>query len=180
MTYVVISDLTETAGANIGEVNQLRDLRIEWQTFDTLANGGMGNELSLPTDTHIIGRDSNPISAAYNILTNPDWSVTLGDINFANFQAAAQVCFDEGIGYSQLVDNETEAFEILAEIEKHIDGYIGPNPTNGLMEITLARSGYVLADEFQATVNNIKEINNYAKPEGHQPKHEAKYVYVNT
>ena len=179
MVYVVLTNLTETAGANIGEANQLRDIRIEWQCHNTIANGGLGNELSLSGDRHIIGRDANPISCAYRLLTDPDWSVSLGDIDFSNFQAAAITCYNEGIGYSRLVDSEMEAYEILAEIEKHIDGYIGPNPQTGLMEVTLARADYTPANEFQATEDNIIAINDYAKPEWPQTKNEVKIRFVN-
>ena len=178
-TYVVITDFTETEGATIGESNNLRDIRVEFQTFSTIANGGLGNELSLTGDKHIIGRDANPISCAFNVLQNVDWSIASSDINFTNFQAAAEICFTEGIGYSQQVDSEIQAFEIIAEIEKHIDGYIGPNPTNGLLEITLARNDYVIADEFQANEANIKEINNWAKAEWPQTKNEVKIRFVN-
>ena len=178
-TYVVITDITETEGCTIGESNNLRDIRVEFQTFSTIANGGLGNELSLTGDKHIIGRDSNPISCAYNVLQNADWSIATSDINFTNFQAAAETCYTEGIGYSQQVDSEMQAYEIIAEIEKHIDGYIGPNPTNGLLEITLARNDYVIADEFQANPTNIKAINNWAKAEWPQTKNEVKIRFVN-
>lgn len=178
-TYVVITDLTETEGATIGESNNLRDIRVEFQTFSTLANGGLGNALGLTGDTHIIGRDANPLAAAYNVLNNADWSINTGDVNLTSFADAAQICFDEGIGYSQQVDSEMEAYEIIAEIEKHIDGYIGPNPTNGLLEVNLARNDYVIADEFQANETNIKEINNYAKAEWPQTKNEVKIRFVN-
>ena len=179
MIYVVLTNLTETGGANIGEVNQLRDIRIEWQTFDTIANGGLGNELSLTGNRHIIGRDANPISCAYRVLSDPQWSVSLGDINFANFQDVANTCFDEGIGFSMLVDSEQDAYEILSVIEKHIDGYFGPNPANGLMEVTLARSGYDPLLEYQADTSNILQIINYAKSEWPQTKNEVKVRFVN-
>jgi hypothetical protein len=178
-TYVVVTDISETEGATIGESNNLRDLRVEFQMFSTIANGGLGNELSLTGDKHIIGRDANPISCAFRVLQDVDWSIATSDINFTNFQAAAEICFTEGIGYSQQVDSEIQAYEIIAEIEKHIDGYIGPNPTNGLLEITLARADYVIADEFQANETNIREIKNWAKAEWPQTKNEVKVRFVN-
>lgn len=178
-TYVVITNTAEDGGANIGESNALRDIRIEWQAFETIANGGLGNDLSLTGDQHIIGRDANPISAAYRVLTDPDWSIAAGDINFSNFATAAATVSAEGIGYSQLVDNEIEAWEVLAEIEKHIDGYIGPNPQNGLIEIILARNDYVAASEYQADETNIVAINDYSKPEWPQTKNEVKVRFVN-
>jgi hypothetical protein len=179
ITYVVLTDLTETAGAVIGEQNTLRDISIEWQMYDTIANGGLGNELSLTGDKHIIGRDANPISAAYKVLTDPDFSINTNEINFTNFQTIADTCYTEGLGFSMVVDSEQEASKILDDIEQHIDGYIGPNPTNGLIEVKLARYDFVPADEFQANTANIKQINNYSKPEWPQTKNEVKVRFVN-
>jgi len=177
--YVVITDFAETAGAEIGESNALRDIRVEWQTYDTVANGGLGDNLSLGNDHHIIGRDYNPICAAINVVTNPDYGLSLGEINYTNFQAAAETCWNEGIGYSNIIDNEVEAKAVLNEIEKHIDGYFGTNPTTGLLEVTLARQGYTPAAEFQATEDNIKDIIDYAKPEWPQTKNEVKIRFIN-
>lgn len=179
MVYVVITDLTETSGAIIGESNQLRDIRIEWQCYKTLAQGDLGNTLSLTGDQHIIGRDANPIECAYRVLNAPDFGISTNEINYTNFQTVAATCYTEGIGYSQLIDSEQEAYSILAEIEKHIDGYIGPNPQTGLIEVKLARADYVIEDEFQATEENIIAINEYAKPEWPQTKNEVKVRFVN-
>ena len=178
-TYVVLTDLTENSGAVIGESNSMRNLRIEFQMFDTIANGGLGNELSLTGNKHFIGRDANPISCAYRVLNNPNFSIGTSDVNLTNFQTVAETCYNEGLGYSQVVDNETEAYAVLAEIEKHIDGYIGPNPTTGLIEVKLARNDYTPANEYQATTANIRVINNYAKPEWAQTKNEVKIRFVN-
>lgn len=177
--YVVVTDPTETIGAEIGEANQLREIRVEWQMWDTVANGGLGDGLSLGNNHHFIGRDANPISAAFNVINNPNFGLSIGEIDYVNWKAAAEVCYTEGIGYSQLVDNEQEAGAILAEIEKHVDGYFGANPTTGLMEITLARAGYTPANEFQATESNVLKIIDYAKPEWPQTKNEVKIRFVN-
>lgn len=179
LTYVVISDLTETAGASIGEQNTLRDIRIEFQMYKELADGDLGNGLSLTGDTHFIGRDANPIEAAYKVLNDVDWGIATNEVNYTNFQTVAQTCYDEGIGYSQTIDNELEAYAVLAEIEKHIDGYIGPNPQTGLIEVKLARADYTAANEFQANETNIIAINNYAKPEWPQTKNEVKVRFLN-
>jgi hypothetical protein len=179
LTYVVLSNLTETAGAEIGESNALRNITIEWQCYDTIANGGLGNDLSLTGDKHIIGRDANPVSVAYRILNDPLWSINTNEINFTNFQTVANTIYDEGLGFSYVVDSEQEAYKVLDEIEKHIDGYIGPNPNSGSIEIILARDDYTPATEFQATTANIKEIRDYSKPEWPQTKNEVKVRFVN-
>jgi hypothetical protein len=90
-TYVVITNLTETGGAIIGESNQLRNIRVEFQMFNaTLENG-----LNLTGNKHYIGRDANPISAAYKVLNDPDWGIATNDVNFTNFQTVADTCYTE-------------------------------------------------------------------------------------
>jgi len=125
-SYVLITNQAETAGANIGESNTLRHIRFEVQTFSTIANGGLGNRLGLTGDMHIIGEDANPISVAYEIYLNEDWGRNFppSDVNLANFQAVAAVCFAEGIGYSELIDNLTTTGALVDKIAQHIDGYL--------------------------------------------------------
>ena len=172
----------ETRGAIIGESNSLRELRIEFQCFDDIAGSagkaGLGDELGLGNDHHFIGRDSNPLSAAYRMMTLPDYGLALSNINVANFQATAEVAYTEGLGYSQTLDTEVDVWAVIAEIEKHIDGFLSENPTNGLFEWILARSDYMSANEFQATTDNIIEVQEWSKPEWVQTKNEIKVQFV--
>jgi len=163
--YAMITDLTETVGANIGETNQLRYIRIELQTFDTIANGGLGDRLLLGNDHHFIGQDANPISVAYELYLNVRWGrgFPASDVSLTSFQAAAETCFTEGIGYTQVIDELTSTGEIQDTLEQHIDGYIGPNPITGQIEVTLARFDYVLANEFQAGESNIVAVKKWSK-----------------
>ncbi|MCA8835741.1 MAG: hypothetical protein K8953_11730, partial [Proteobacteria bacterium] len=128
--YVMITNVAETEGASIGESNQLRHIRIEVQTYDTIANGGLNNTLGLANDEHIIGVDSNPMSVAYELYVNTDWGRRFppGDVDAVSFAAAATVCFNEGIGFGMVIDELTTTGAIQDIIEQHIDGYIGPNP----------------------------------------------------
>lgn len=179
LTYIMLTDSTETEGAIIGESNTLRDLYIEFQTHSTIAQGGLGNELGLLSDKHIIGRDANPVSVAYRVLNSSDWGINTNEINVGNFQTVADTCYTEGIGFSMTIDSEQEAYKVIDDIEKHIDGYIGPNPTNGLIEIKLARYDYDPATEFQANTTNIKALSNYSKPEWPQTQNEVKVRFAN-
>ena len=148
LSYIIISDIAEAAGANIGESNQLRYIRVELQTFDDLAgtagHPGLGDSLSLGNDHHFIGPDLNPIVAAWDVWTNVRWGRGFGlsDVDIASFQAAAETCFTEGLGWTNVQDEQTTTGAIQDLIEQHVDGYIGPNPLTGLIEVTLARPDY--------------------------------------
>ena len=152
LSYIMVTDLAEAGGANIGESNQLRYIRVELQTFDDLAgtagHPGLGDSLSLGNDHHFIGPDLNPIVAAWDVWTNARWGRGFGlsDVDIASFQAAAETCFTEGIGWTNVQDEQTTTGAIQDLVEQHVDGYIGPNPLTGLIEVTLARPDYIVGN----------------------------------
>ena len=178
--YVVITDLSETVGANIGESNNLRYIRVAVQAFDTIANGGLGNRLGLAGNTHFIGPDANPISVAYELYLNERWGRNFppSDVDTPSFQAAAATVFAEGIGFSQAIDEQTTTGQIQDTIEQHVDGYIGPNPITGRIEVTLARLDYVLASEFQANATNIVAIKKWSKGDWSQTFNRIRIRYT--
>ena len=175
-----IQSTPETLGAYIGDNNQLRYLRVEVQTFDTVANGGLGDRLQLGNDHHFIGPDANPLSVAYELYLNDRWgrAFPAGDVNQASFKAAAEICYTEGIGFSQLVDEQVSTGDLQDTIEQHIDGYIGPNPVTGQIEVTLSRPDYVLANEFQATDDNIVSVEKWNKGDWSQTFNRTRIRYV--
>ena len=178
-SYIMITSLDETRGADIGESNNLRFIRVELQTFSTLAQTGLGNRLALAGDTHIIGEDANPIAVLYEIYLNEEWGRNFppSDIDLGNFQAVAAVVFAEGIGYSELIDGVTTTGALVDVIEQHVDGYVGPNPITGLIEITLARFDYVLANEFQADASTVKEVSKWDKGDWTQTFNQTRCKY---
>lgn len=178
--YVMITDIAETGGANIGEAARFREIRVELQAFDTVANGALGDVLGLGNDRHIIGDDINPISFAYEVYTNTDWGggYPPAEFNLTNFREAAETCFTEGIGMSRLYDDVIAGGDIISEIEKHIDGYIGPNPLTGQIEVILVRNDYTLANEFQATASNVLDVPKWSKSDWSQTINEISLQYA--
>ena len=177
--YLVLTDLAETGGAEVGESNSVRNMKFEIQTYDTLANGGLGNTLGLSNDEHIIGDDLNPIVVAYDIYTNQDWGrgFSQADINVANFQARATQVFNEGIGFSVVIDNVRTAADFLDAIEQHIDGYIGPNPVTGQIEVSLARQDYSITaspeEVFFADETNVISVSKFSRGDWAQTQNEV-------
>ena len=192
--YVMITNMLETAfngflredipaetiGANIGESNNLRYIRVEVQQFGAVAGSGRGDRLGLGNDHHFIGPDANPVSVAYELYLNDKWGRAFppSDVDAASFTAAAEVCYTEGIGYTQFIDELTTTGQIQDTLEQHIDGYIGPNPITGLIEVSLSRPDYVLADEFQVTDDNIVKVEKYAKGDWSQTFNRVRIRYT--
>lgn len=178
--WVIEDVLAETKGANIGEANQLRYIRVEVQTFDTVANGGLGDTLNLGNDHHFIGPDINPIIVAWDVWTNTRWGRGFGlaDVNLANFQAAAETCWNEGLGWTNLVDEQTTTGAIQDIIEQHVDGYIGPNPITGQIEVNLARPDYVLASLPLVDDNNLLEVKEWSQGDWSNTKNRVRIRYT--
>lgn len=87
--------------------------------------------------------DVNCISALYEIMTNTDWGLGIptSDINTSNFTSAASTIASENNGFSFVLNQLTEAKEIVREIERQIDGFVFTNRSTGLWEINLVRDG---------------------------------------
>lgn len=179
-SYVLVTDIAETKGAEIGEQPNLRYFRFEVQMWDTVANGGLGDVLALGNDHHFIGDDANPISIAYDMFINDRWGRGLppSDVNKSNFTATAETIWAEGIGFSMLIDEFTSTEQIQDWIEQHCDCYIGPNAVTGQFEVNLARPDYVLANEYQANESNIVAVKTWNKGDWSQTFNRVRMRYA--
>lgn len=198
LSYVVITNLetqvlngwlietvpAETKGANFGEANQIRYVRVEVQTFDDLAgtagSPGLGDTLNLGNDHHFIGPDLNPVVVAWDLWTNTRWGRGFGlsDVDINNFRAAAEICWAEGIGWTNLIDEQTTTGKIQDTIEQHIDGYIGPNPLTGLIEVNLARPDYVVAALPLVDDSNLLEVKDWSQGDWSNTKNRIRIRYT--
>lgn len=179
-SYLVLTNLTEDGGAEIGESNSLRRMKFEIQTYDTVANGGLGDSMGLANDHHFIGDDLNPVSLAWDVFTNSDWGrgMSASDLNKTNFEAAAETIWTEGYGFSLVIDQVQTSAQLLDLIEHHIDGYIGPNPLTGQIEVNLARQDYTLAAEYQADETNVISVEKFSRGENNQTFNEVRVQYL--
>lgn len=178
--YIMVTDISETKGADIGESPNLRYMNVELQTFDTVANGALGDVLQLNNDHHFIGADANPISVAYDLFINTRWGRGLppSDLDLPSFQAAAEVCYTEGIGFTMLVDEFTSTEEIQNWIEQHVDAYIGPDAITGQFQVNMARPDYVLANEYQADDSNVIDVRTWNKGDWSQTFNRVRMRYA--
>ena len=170
----------ETRGANIGESNNLRYIRVEVQTFSTVVQGGLGDTMLLGNDHHFIGPDANPMDVAYKLYVNNRWgrSFPPSDVNLTNFKAAAETVWAEGIGFTMLIDEQTTSSEIQDAIEQHCDCYIGPNPLTGQIEVTLSRADYTIGAEYQANASNILAVKKWSQGDWSQTFNRVRIRYT--
>lgn len=117
------------------------------------------NTLGVTGGKHKIGDDVNPICDMYDKLTNTLWGIgfTGGNINTASFIAAAETCYDEGLGISFLMDNPNQGEEWIREILRHVDGVFYSDPSTAELVVKLARPDYDPDDLVHFTPDNADD-----------------------
>lgn len=104
------------------------------------------NNLALGSNRHIINSgDANPVEVIYELFTNNIWGLGrhFSTIDTASFVAAGITVFNEGNGFSMLLDREQKAEEFLAEVLRQIDASMYLD-VNGKWVVKLARPDYTL------------------------------------
>ncbi len=94
---------------------------------------------STPSDL-VNNRDANPANVLYEILTESDWGLGIGtaDINNSTFIAAGNTLFNEGNGFSMMLETPREAISIINEIERQCDAVLS-RALDGRWEMDLVR-----------------------------------------
>ncbi len=93
-----------------------------------------------------IGDDANPVHCIVELMRNGRWGagIPAARFNFTSFDTAAQTCYDESLGISFQLDQQTPIEMVIEDILRHIDGELYRDPITGLVNITLARADYVV------------------------------------
>lgn len=136
----------------------------------SFAIGGSGSGATLNVfylGSHAVnGVDSNPACAAFELLTDTDWGfgISSSKIDAASFLEAGETLFEEGNGFSFLLDRPIDASELKREIERQIDGTIYLDQRTGLFKMALFRAGYDIDDVPQIVDNvNLKNITDFTR-----------------
>lgn len=119
------------------------------------------NGLGVPDGKHVVSshRDSNVVCALYDVLTNPIWgaAVPTDQIDTAQWQAAALVAFDEGLGVSVTLSSPGDLDSVVQGFLRYLDGVIYDNPATGLISIQLIREGD-LSSALALTADEVSEV----------------------
>lgn len=90
------------------------------------------------------GGDADPVSVLYHIITSP-WSGLNVDplrINDASFAAASLTLFNEGHGYSNVIDSSRNGRSLIQEIVNQIAGVLYQDPADSQIHLALLRNDY--------------------------------------
>jgi hypothetical protein len=163
--------------AYIGNAGSLRNFAFELFWYP--------NSLGVAGGKERIGDDANPICFLFEILVNnDDWGLEMsisdvlltGTVEEGALIPVAEQIFDEGLGFSMVIDRALEGKELISEIERHIDGVFRLDLTDGKFKVILARppTGPVpLLDE-----SNIIEMKNFFRGNWSSTKNELRIGYA--
>jgi hypothetical protein len=121
------------------------------------------NPLALTAGRHIVNDgDANPANVIYEAFVNTEYGfgIPAADINTAQWQAVGNQLYDEGNGFSMVLDNQEEIGEMIRRLEQQIDAITYLNPFTGKWEIKLVRDDYDPLTIDEIDDDNIIEINN--------------------
>jgi len=123
--------------------------------------------------------DANPLNILYTILNNEDYGLGISEdlLDISSFQAAADVCFDEGLGFSYLIQSGQKASAAVKEILEHINGFLFQD-FNGKFTITLTRDDYTPASLPLFDPTNITKIKSVTKSAWSKTQNSAMCEYV--
>lgn len=142
-------------GGYIGNSTSIKPWWFEVERYPDLFGSQSGSD-------NKVGSEANPVNVLYEYLTNPEWgrSIPPANINITNFETVAATLASEGNGFSMLLDRPIEGTEFVRELERHIDGRIFLDHTDGKWRIKLARGDYSIGSVPQLDDDNT-EVTSY-------------------
>lgn len=147
-------------GAYVGNSTSIRPWKFEISRFADTFSGQTAGQNKINTV------DQNPINVIYEILTNTEWGFGFpaSDIDVgggSSFVDASDTCITEGLGFSMQLDKAIEAVELIAELERHVDGVVRLDHRTGKWKIKLARNDYDINTVPEFTIDNVKTIRDF-------------------
>lgn len=152
----------------IGTTTSLPDIKFVFQYFceDYLDYTALGTTYSnMVSCMNVNDGDANP---AYVLLalflsssSNTPVPTPRNKIDFPSFQAAAQICKNEGLGFSQLYEYDTPDKTIMEDLYKLMDCVVYEDYITGKIKLKLKRFYTDLSSAVEFNADNIIEISSY-------------------
>lgn len=151
----------------IGTQTSLPDLKFVFQYFcSNLPYSLLGvNYSTFLNCLNVNDGDANPAYVMLSILmqssSKSPLSIPINKIDFPSFQAAAQTCKNEGLGFSQLYEKDYPDKQIMEDLYKFMDCVIYEDYITGKFKIKLKRFYTDLANAVEFNESNIIEVQDY-------------------
>lgn len=126
-----------------------------------------------------IGGSMNAAHIIRECLTNPFWGMgeSTGNIDDANFIAAADRLFTEGFGLNLLWANAEPIDDFITNIERHVNCTVAQDPKTNRWRIKLIRDDYVLADLPVFDESNVSSLESFQRAGWGETVNEVSVVY---
>lgn len=91
---------------------------------------------------------ANVAEIIYELLTNEIWGLgkPASDIDMESFRECGETLSTEGLGYSGVLTDKSEAWEIIKNLLNHVNGVVYQDPTTGLIAMKLIRNDYQISE----------------------------------
>jgi hypothetical protein len=182
--YLVLREMTSAAptvsdnGAYLGNSTSIRPWSFELERYPALFDGQAAGE------NKIGSIDANPINVIYELLTNTEWGFgfATADIDVginSSFLSAADEMITEGNGLSMMLDQSTQAKDLMDLISRQIDGVVFLNQRTGKWTIKLARADYDINTVHQLTEDNIVAEESFSRGSWEDTSNQVKVKFTN-
>lgn len=124
------------------------------------------NGLAVTAGKHVVNDgDANPMCVLFEALTNADWGrgVPSSKINQTNFRSIAATLFDEGNGFSMLLDRNEDVADLIRRIEEQVAGALYQNQLTEQWEFVLTRADYNPLTIPEINSTNLVELRNFTR-----------------
>ena len=121
-----------------------------------------------PTAYQLVNsQDANPALVLYEILHNTEWgmSITNEEIDIASVYWTAKLLFDEGNGFSMILDQQQEATDLLRLVAEQMDAVVTLTQIDGLWTVKPIRPTADLPAAIQPGTPKVIDEGNLIKLE---------------
>ena len=126
----------------------------------------------------------NPAHIIYEALTNPNWGMrsSISMIDDANFRAAADIFYGEGLGLCMVWTRQEPIEDFVAVVLDHAGANLVQDRRTGLFRLVPIRGGYDVGSLPIFDESNILTLDRYERPDLEQAVNEVTVSYddVNT
>jgi hypothetical protein len=144
-----------------------------------VSNGVIGRCGDTPEEGS--GIHANPIECLYECLTNTDWGMGIDESQIdgaGSFAGAASTCWGEGLGFSYLWNTTSPVEEMVAELQRYVNGTIWTDLQTGLIKVKLARADYTVGDLATFTNDDFLAIESFTRGSWEDTKNTLRVTFT--
>jgi len=182
VAHLVWSSDDRVSGGQFGQSTNIPALDVVAHRYPRPAAilSGSGDIAVLAVDAFGRG-DANPVYCLYDLLTNETWGAGIPEkhLNTASFRSAAETVYQEGLGFSMLLDNDRDASSVSSDMLSFMGGILHQD-FNGQLTLTLNRKATEEQIEASQVLDptNVTELISYQKQSWEETSNSVRLEYT--